>query len=190
MQRSNTNFPTASRILCLVSMLALSACGGSGGDSAPSAGLPTPTPTPTPTQAGTSFVAGANARYAILYATGLESGSTYGALGPDDLQGADDAYRQIADYSAGADVTLADVAGDADYAIGSWVGGTFTHPTGPEKTQTEINGVTSYAIYNPATTLPSSASPTCTPHLTAARSNAAVGTVTGLATLSIASATA
>ena len=121
------------------------------------------------------------ARYAVMY----DSSFMFGKLSAEDLPGADGAYRQLGNYSVSSDAKLVDMAGNADYAIGSLLGGSYTLLN---KTSTNLNS--SYAVYNPVTALPQSASFTCTPHLTAARNGTTEGSVTGSAKLTIENATA
>lgn len=158
---------TKSRTLLalLFSCAALAACGGGGrsdedasATAAPApAQEPAPTPTPAPapaTSVSAPFVPGAIPAY-LMFSVGTEA---FGGL-KTYVQQSEGAVTALNSYSLTGTPAVAEVAGDASFAMGRWAGGTVNTSTG---TQTfNSNSAWHYLLYNAPAAFPDSAPMTC-----------------------------
>lgn len=171
--------------LALASLAAmLAACGG-GDDSSPdnksSSGGGT---TGGSARFEAPFAASAPMRY-VLFGDGTNAIGGTNERKPTQETGG--GLRSLAAYKAGSDTKIEDIAGNASYAKGTWVGGSLIRiGDNDAETSTTLSKPLHYAIANVPTTLADSSALKCSPVLDPARADGAKADVTGSATLSIA----
>ena len=149
----------------LLSLVLLQACGG-GGDGGVAllpASTNTPnTPSATPpanTNSGSvsaSFARASSARYQLL---GIGSQS-FGNLTQSE-QAASGAMVRLNDVTLSGSSATKDIAGDASFAIGRWVAGTVTRPSGAETLTGQDNRAYHYLASNNLAALPTGGAATC-----------------------------
>jgi hypothetical protein len=130
-----------------------------------------------------AFVPSDLARYMLFYQNGSSNGARVNAE-----QAADGGITSLGGYSL-SDGAIKDMAGDASYALGRWVSGTVTSPTGSSQITGADAGSYHYAVYNipasfPATGAYACAQQTATTPTRVNGSGADTGSVDGAANLS------
>ncbi len=190
-------------LVALPLVVALAACGGGGSDSSPSdnssVGTNTPTPTPTtgtggstPSAVATAYVQGSAPAYHIA---GV-SEQSFGVLKTAE-QLADGSVVTVNSYQlTGTARAVADVAGDADFALGRWRKGTATTSSGSSQLESFSNGAYHYVVYNKPTAFPASGTYKCdegkftSPSQVSGTSTTYFANATGTANLSFANSVA
>lgn len=156
---------TKSRTLLalLFSSAALAACGGGGGSGEEaSAAVPAPAPAPAVVAAPAPAPAPAAPAVSAPYAPGATpaylmlsvGGQSFGQV-KTHVQQADGAVTAINDISLTGVPVVADVSGDASFAMGRWAGGTVNTSTGTQSFT--ANSAWHYLAYNVPVAFPVSA---------------------------------
>jgi hypothetical protein len=204
-------FEVKKAFMVLPLVAALAACGGGGGgggasaDGNVSAGGSTGTPTTGGTTGGTTtggttggtssatvtaFAKGSAPRYQFV---GI-SQQTIGSADTLEQLGTGGVVTLNGNTLTGATQAVADVAGDATFALGRWSKGTATTSSGSALLESTVNNAYHYVVYNALAAFPASGSYSCdagkftSPSLVNGPSSVYFGKATGTAAISFSAA--